>query len=70
MRKLMEYKVGLITHEVETRMAIAELAANLMQATAPNDMTMERFMTIYRELSNEILEPLTKVDFGDYGSAE
>ena len=55
---MMDYKMGLISQETETRMRIAELAAQLLQITAAGAGSMEKFMSIYRELSNEILETL------------
>lgn len=55
---MLDYKMGLISQETETRMRIAELAAQLLQITAPGTGTMITYMSIYRELSNEILDTL------------
>lgn len=55
----LEFRLGLISQETETRMRIAELAAQLLQVTTmTNSATMATYMSIYRELCNEILEPL------------
>ena len=55
----MEFKLGLVTQETETRMRIAELAAQLLQLTSMGGVvTMTAFIAIYRELCNEILETL------------
>lgn len=56
----MEFKLGLVSQETEIRMRIAELAAQLLQITSPviGTANMDTYMSIYRQLCNEILTTL------------
>ena len=62
MMKRLELKYSLVHLEVETRTQLAELASQLLGLINPVTPTMEQFMSIYTELSNAILEPLTDLE--------
>jgi hypothetical protein len=61
--KAIDIKCNLAVVEVETRMKIAEVSTQLLgiMTSAGFKPSMEGYMQIYRELSNEILEPFTEI---------
>jgi hypothetical protein len=57
--KLNDIKLALVHQEVDMKMQIAELAAQLIQLTVPGGVvTTKDFFELYNELCNEILESL------------
>lgn len=59
--KSLDLKYSLVHLEVEARMKLADLSAQLLSLVNPVSPTMEQFISIYTELCNRILEPLDEL---------